>query len=160
MTTNLLNSLNAMSTLDMSWGIFIVTALPTVLAILGVYLRMFTRRTEQCQMDDAHFRNILLGTKQIEARLNHDKWAQLKTGDYLSMTNKTTGQKVCKHITCIANYPDFRSFLNDHLNLALPTHSTVDQGMAQVYDEIYKSRDKQQIIRDHGIRAFLVRLVR
>lgn len=154
MTTNLLNSLNVLSKSDMSWGIFILATLPTIMAIIGVYLRMLKRRTEQCQMDDDHFRNILLGTKQIEARLNHDKWARLKTGDYLIMTNKTTGQKVCKHIICIVNYPDFRAFLNDHLNLTLPTHSTVDQGMAQVYDEIYKSNDKQQIIRDHGVRAF------
>ena len=149
---NLLNSFNSLSASDVSWLIFIVTAFPTFLTILGVYLRVYRNRTETCNVDDEHFRNILLGTKQIEARPNHGKWARLKTGDYLIMTNRTTEQRVCKYIICIVHYPDFRSFLNDHLKLALPTHASVDQGMAQVYDEIYK--DKQQIIRDHGIRAF------
>ena len=109
------------------------------------------QKTVTCNLQSPHFENIGNGTKQVEARVNRDKFATIRPGDTLEMhleskeglqksLSRTLSKTLSKTVVRITHHVSFGAFLDQHLDVALPG-MTYKDGVA-LYDGIYKGADK------------------
>ena len=79
--------------------------------------------------------------KTVEGRLNKGKFATIRVGDVLSVSNKS-GSSFCARVVRVTAYASFVEYLTQEgLSRTLPGIATIESGCA-VYRQFYSEEDE------------------
>lgn len=87
------------------------------------------------KLQNEPFNQIMLGTKEIEIRLNDDKRKMFKINDYIEFTNISTLEIMFVKITNLYHFESFEKLFNNFDNSILGCSS---------YEEMYKYYSKEE----------------
>lgn len=73
----------------------------------------------EMKLQDNPFCKIKNGTKTIEMRLNDEKRQQLKVGDTIEFTNRTTSEKILVKIVALHHFKNFEELYKNFNKITL-----------------------------------------
>ena len=89
---------------------------------------------------------IMNGTKTVEGRKNSEVYQKVKVGD--SIVLKGSNEIVCL-VKAIRKYPDIKTYLEHEIKNALPTATTVNEGLA-VYHTFINDNEISELKNKYG----------
>jgi len=89
---------------------------------------------------------IIDGTKTVEGRKNSEIYQKVKVGD--SIVLKGSSEIVCL-VKAIRKYPDIKTYLENEIKNALPTATTVNEGL-DVYHTFINDNEISELKNKYG----------
>lgn len=98
-----------------------------------------------------YYNLVLTGEKTVEGRINTGKFANMKVGDHILVTNTDDKKsQFILEITGRTEYKSFKEMLEDKtVDKVLPGCESIDQGV-KIYYEIADYKEKEKL----GVAAF------
>ena len=92
---------------------------------------------------------IIDGTKTVEGRKNSEIYQKVKVGDTIILKDNNRGAEIACLIKAIRKYPDIKTYLENEIKNALPSASTINEGL-DVYHTFIKDEEIQNLKDKYG----------
>jgi ASC-1-like (ASCH) protein len=103
-----------------------------------------------CNLKPIYFGYVKTGEKSIEIRVKRDKWATVRRGTILGITNEATGETIMKRVVAVREYRSFgQALVEEGLHRTLPglclPARTIESGKA-MYEAVVKFNEGDVVI--------------
>jgi ASC-1-like (ASCH) protein len=117
-------------------------------------------RSVDIKIDKEWFDAIQNGSKTVEGKKNHGKWAEIVAGTTVRFINATTGEIILRKVKSFGEYhgnpnsdPIRDMLLTEGLSHVLPGVTSIEAGV-QLYNNLWTGDEK--IIAMYGVRAIRI----